>query len=97
MNVFSLLLRLLASMALALFFYAGLWLTVRSLPRARHPMLLALGSFWIRTLVVLVSLLFLMKTRWEYVAVCLVGFLMGRIAVWKVMPERMGPNAHHAG
>ncbi len=96
MNGFSLILRLLAGTALGLFFYAGLWLTVRSLPQARHPVLLTLGSFWIRTLVVLASVLLLMKGRWQYVVVCLVGFLAGRVAVWKGLPERTGPHAPHS-
>ncbi len=97
MNGFSVIVRLLAGTALGLFFYAGLWLTVRSLPRARHPVLLALGSFWIRILVVLAGVLLLMKGRWQYLVVCLVGFLVGRIAVWKALPERTEPDAHHAG
>jgi F1F0 ATPase subunit 2 len=95
MNGFSVIVRLLAGAALGLFFYYGLWLTVRSLPRTRHPVLLTLGSFWIRTLVVIASVLLLMKGRWQYVVVCLVGFLIGRIAVWKALPERTGPNAHN--
>ena len=83
MSALSILSRLLAGAALGIFFYAGLWFTVRALLTTRRPALLTLGSFWIRTLVVLVSFLFLMKGSWQYALICLAGFIMGRVAVSK--------------
>jgi F1F0 ATPase subunit 2 len=81
MNAVSIFSRLLAGAALGVFFYMGLWVTIRALLTARHPTLLTLGSFWIRTLVVLAS--FLMKGRWQYALTCVAGFMMGRVAVSK--------------
>ena len=83
MNVVSIFLRLLAGAALGIFFYMGLWVTVRALLTTRHPTLLTLGSFLIRTLVVLAGFLFLMKGRWQYALTCVTGFMMGRVAVSK--------------
>ena len=40
---------LMAGIALGVFFYGGLWLTVRRLLMTRHPVLLTLGSFCVRT------------------------------------------------
>jgi F1F0 ATPase subunit 2 len=82
-NAVSILSRLLVGAVLGVFFYVGLWVTVRALLTTRHPTLLTLGSFWIRTLVVLASFLFLMKGRWQYALTCVVGFMIGRIAVSK--------------
>jgi len=81
MSVIALAFRLLAGVVLGAFFYLGLWLTVRALPDARHPVLLTLASFWIRTLVVLAGFLYLMQGHWQYAAICVLGFVAGRVAV----------------
>jgi F1F0 ATPase subunit 2 len=84
----SILAGLLAGAALGVFFYGGLWLTVRRLPGANYPALLALGSFWTRSLVTVAGFLFLMNARWEYAAVALVGFPLGRLVIARFLPER---------
>lgn len=88
MNTVAIGIRLLAGLALGIFFYGGLWYTVRHLPGSSHPGLLTLGSFWIRTLTVLGGFLFLMEQRWDYAAVCLVGFVMGRVTVTKFLSRQ---------
>jgi len=47
----------------------------------RHPVLLTLTSFWIRTLVVLGSFLYLMQGHWQSAVACLLGFVAGRVVV----------------
>lgn len=42
--------------ALGIVFYGGLWLTLRRLPRARHPYLLVLSSLMLRTATVLAGI-----------------------------------------
>jgi F1F0 ATPase subunit 2 len=81
MNPTALLSRMLAGIALGGFFYLGLWLTVRSLITTRHPLLLTVASFWIRTLVVLASFLYLMQGHWQYALACVTGFVIGRMGV----------------
>jgi F1F0 ATPase subunit 2 len=88
MNPVSIVSRIMAGIALGTFFYFGLWLTVRALLGSRHPLLLTLGSFWMRTLVVLAGFLYLMQGHWQYAVACLTGFLMGRAAV--SIPLRIG-------
>lgn len=92
MTGISIILSLLAGVTLGGLFYGGLWFTVCRLPGARHPALLALASFWIRSLLVLGGLVLLMKQRWQYGLLALVGFTVGRFAIAKLLPER-GPAA----
>ena len=81
MTAVSSLLVICAGLALGAIFYGGLWLTVRSLPTARNPVLLTLASFWIRTLLVLAGFLLLARSNWLNALICLLGFVMGRIVV----------------
>jgi F1F0 ATPase subunit 2 len=66
---------------LGLYFYGGLWFTVRHLATTTHPVLLTLGSFWMRLLPVLGGFLFVTHGRWQNALLCLTGFLAGRVAV----------------
>jgi F1F0 ATPase subunit 2 len=77
-TVFSLVLALLAGMGLGLFYFGGLWLTVQRLPTIRHPALLMLGSFCMRTLVALFGFYVVMSGSWARLLVCLAGFLVIR-------------------
>jgi F1F0 ATPase subunit 2 len=86
MSSLMILVLLSSGVALGVVFYGGLWLTVRWLATARNPVLLTLCSFWVRTLIVLASFLFLMQGRWEYAVISLLGFTMGRFAVSRYLP-----------
>jgi F1F0 ATPase subunit 2 len=74
-TVLSLIFALLAGIALGLFYFGGLWLTVQRLPTIRHPALLMLGSFFLRTLVALLGFYVVMSGSWARLLVCLAGFL----------------------
>ena len=54
---------LLAGGGLGGFYFAGLWWTVRKLPTAQSPALLSLGSFLLRTTVVLAGFYLVMGDR----------------------------------
>ena len=88
MSGVSIVLSLAAGVTLGGFFYSGLWFTVRRLPASGHPALLALASFWIRSLIVLAGLVFLMKQRWQYGLIALVGFTLARLLIAKFLPEK---------
>lgn len=79
---------IMAGIALGLFFYGGLWFTVRRLPTTDHPVLLTLGSFWIRLVVVLAAFVFLTHAGLPYVALAMASFIMGRLAVSRFIPAR---------
>ncbi|MCE5306290.1 MAG: ATP synthase subunit I [Acidobacteriales bacterium] len=78
---------LLAGCALGLFFYGGLWFTIRALCGSRHPVLLMLASFWGRTAVVIACFLLLMDQLWQNAALCLAGFVLARFVCARLMPN----------
>ncbi len=73
---------------LGIFFYGGLWFTVRHLAASRHPVVLTLSSFWLRMLVVLAGFVFMTRGSWQDAVICLAGVLAGRIAVSKFVAGR---------
>ena len=78
MNIFYLSLVFMAGIGIGLFYFGGLWVTVRRLPTTRHPGLWTLGSFMGRTGLSLLGFYVAMGGRWERLLVCLFGFLLGR-------------------
>jgi F1F0 ATPase subunit 2 len=79
---------LLAGGGLGGFYFAGLWWTVRKLPTAQSPALLSLGSFLLRTAVVLAGFYLVMGDDWERLVACLLGFLAARVAMVRRMKPR---------
>mgnify|MGYP001821762030 CR=1 FL=1 len=91
MNVSDLLplaLSLGAGIGFGIFYFCGLWLTVRRLPTARRPVLMSLSSFFGRLAVVLLGFYFVMGGRWERLIACFVGFLAVRV----LLVRRWGPD-----
>jgi F1F0 ATPase subunit 2 len=79
-----------AGMGLGLFYFGGLWLTLRQLPTCRWAAPLLLASFVGRTAVVLVGFYLVMGGRWERILACLVGFILVRLfLVSRLRPERV--------
>ena len=64
---------------LGIFFYGGLWLTVRRLATTHHPFALSLGSLLLRMAVTLAGFVFVLHGRWQNAAVALVGFTAARL------------------
>jgi F1F0 ATPase subunit 2 len=82
---------LVAGLGLGLFYFGGLWLTIRRLPTSRHPALLTLGSFVGRLLVTLLGFYVVTGGRWELLLSSLVGFLVMRtILVYQWGPPDSG-------
>ncbi len=73
---------------LGMFFFGGLWLTVRWLPRANRPRLLWLGSFMARMTVLVVSFVFLAR-QGGLAAMAGVGSLL---AVRWILVRWLGPG-----
>jgi F1F0 ATPase subunit 2 len=83
----SLFLAFVVGIAVGLFYFGGLWVTVRRLSRSRHPGLLMLISLIVRFGVTLGAFYLVMAGRWERLLVCVAGFLVVRI----VLVRRWGP------
>jgi len=70
-----------AGLALGLFYFGGLWLTVRKISCSRRPGLLMFGSFVVRLLVTLCGFYLVMDGSLERVLACLAGFLVMRFVL----------------
>ncbi|MRR57565.1 MAG: ATP synthase subunit I [Deltaproteobacteria bacterium] len=84
----SLSLAVLAGAALGLFYFGGLWLTVRRLAGSRRPGMLMLGSFVVRLLVTLCGFYLVMDDSWERLLAGLAGFLVARVALTRALGKK---------
>jgi F1F0 ATPase subunit 2 len=91
----ALMLAAIAGGALGAIFFGGLWWTVRRGIRSRRPALWFLGSLLLRTGIVLAGFYFAADRQWERVLVCLLGFVMARLAVTRL--TRRNPNPPGTG
>ncbi len=82
--VFALSLALLAGALLGVFFFVGLWWTVRKLESTNHVALLFLGSMLLRTGVVILGFYFILGDNWQRLAAGLLGFIIARIIVTRL-------------
>ncbi len=85
MNEFlQLLFALIQGALLGLFFFAGLWWTVRKLGSSKQVALLFLGSMLLRTTVVIVGFYFILGDNWQHLLVGLLGFVIARITITRL-------------
>jgi len=80
----SLVFALLAGALLGVFFFAGLWWTVRRLESSKHVALLFLGSMLLRTSVVILGFYFILGDNWQRLLAGLLGFIIARIIVTRL-------------
>lgn len=87
-----------AGAALGLFFFGGLWWTVRGGLASRRPALLFFGSLLLRTGVILAGFYFVSRGHWERLLACLLGFMAARLIVTRLVrpAEKQGPPAREA-
>lgn len=79
-------LSLVAGLALGLFYFGGLWYTVRMMTRVQHPLRLFLLSFAVRTVIVLGVIYWLGAGMWQRMVVALAGMIIVRF----VLTRRLG-------
>ena len=84
----SLVLAFCAGLALGLFYYGGLWVTVQRLPQSRSPGVVAALSLFLRLGLVLVAFYLVMGGSWERLLASLAGFLLIRT----LLVHRLGPR-----
>ncbi|MCA9017762.1 MAG: ATP synthase subunit I [Planctomycetaceae bacterium] len=83
--LFQLVVSVIAGAILGVIFFGGLWLTIRQLPKSRHPWLLFLLSALSRTVIALagfwcVGIWLSEAERWQRMVACLLGFMIARYA-----------------
>ena len=85
MNEFmSLVFALLAGALLGVFFFAGLWWTVRKIESTKQVALLFLGSMLLRTSVVILGFYFILGDNWQRLVAGLLGFIIARIIITRL-------------
>jgi|SRR5690554_586465 len=77
----SLLLALLAGIGFGILFFGGLWLTVRKGLNSKSPTLIFMGSLILRVVLIVVGFYYVGANSWQRMLVCLLGFLIARIAI----------------
>jgi F1F0 ATPase subunit 2 len=73
--------------------FGGLWWTVRRGTASRHPALLFLGSFLLRTSIAMAGLYFVAAGHWDRLLACLLGFVIARFIVTMLTGARAVPRA----
>ena len=71
----------LAGLLLGVFFFGGLWWTVRKTLSSPQAALWFSGSFLVRTAVTLIGFYFAAQGDWRRMAGCIAGFLGARLLV----------------
>jgi F1F0 ATPase subunit 2 len=79
-----LLLALLAGALLGMFFFVGLWWTVRKLESTNHVALLFFSSMIVRTGVAISGFYFILGDNWQRLVAGLLGFVIARIIVTRL-------------
>ncbi len=79
--LFALLIALLEGALLGVFFFAGLWWTVRKLESSKQVALLFFGSMLLRTCIVILGFYFILGDNWQHLLAGLLGFIIARIIV----------------
>lgn len=73
-----------AGVLLGVLFFGGLWWTAQRGLASRRPALWFVGSFLLRTSVVLAGMYVVSSGRWEALLACLVGFVVARVIVTRL-------------
>ena len=79
--VSALVLALLAGVLLGMFFFGGLWWTIRRGVSSKQPAALFFFSLLLRTGIALAGFYVVARGDWRRVLACLVGFMLARILV----------------
>ncbi|MBI5572153.1 MAG: ATP synthase subunit I [Desulfomonile tiedjei] len=77
-------LSLIGGICLGAFYFGGLWLTVSRLIASKQPVLKVLLSFYVRLVVLIAGFYLVMDDRWERFLIAMAGFLMVRIAAFRL-------------
>ncbi len=76
---------------LGVFFFLGLWLTVRKLESFQPAALLFLGSMLLRIGIVVLGFYFILGDNWQHLVAGLLGFTLARIIILR-LTRRVQPS-----
>lgn len=86
MNDAGLLFAAAAGAFLGLFFFGGLWWTLKRLPDSRKPQLVMAVSFLVRSALAVAGFWVVTDGRWERLVAALAGFLVMRMVLMRRLP-----------
>ena len=89
-EIVTLLLALLNGAFLGVFFFGGLWWTIRLGVRSATPALWFMGSLLLRTGVTVGGIFLISHKDWRQLIGCLLGFLLARVCVVRPNHTRAG-------
>lgn len=79
MSILSISITFIAGIILGLFYFGGLWITVRQLPTTIYPVRLFIVSFLGRIVVTMFGFYLIMDGQWQRILIGLGGFTLARI------------------
>jgi F1F0 ATPase subunit 2 len=71
-------------MVLGVFFFGGLWLTVKKTVTSKKMVLLFVGSSILRTCITLAGLYFISHGNWQRLLIAMIGFIAARFVVMRM-------------
>ncbi len=83
-DILTLLLALIVGAGLGVFFFGGLWWTIRNVITSKFVALWFLGGWLLRTAIVLLGFYVVSAGHLDRLAACLLGFLIARFVVLRV-------------
>jgi len=98
-EIIYMVLSLFCGLILGLFFFAGLWWTIKKSMISKHPALLVLSSMIIRICVVLIGFYYISLGNWKRILSCLAGFIIAKFILTRLTksePERKDNNSSEA-
>ena len=81
----------------AVFYFGGLWLTLRYTLGGRCPAVLVVLSFWARTAIVAAAIFVLADGRLERLILCVVALLATRALLLRLLPAPIHPAPLQTG
>ena len=85
-EILVLALSMISGIFLGVFYFGGLWLTLKHLPFSKQPALLTLSSFLGRSAVCVLCFCIVASNSWEGLVSSLAGFTLAKLA----MTDRLG-------
>ncbi len=83
-EVLSLIFALMAGIVLGMFFFGGLWWTIRRGLSSSRPALWFFGSMLLRTAIVVLGFYYVLGDDWRRLLAALLGFVIARLAVTRL-------------
>ncbi len=70
-----------AGLIMGVFFFAGLWLTVKNTLTSKTPALWVLGSFVLRMGITIFGFYYVAAANWQRILICMLGFIIARYII----------------